>query len=134
MSKHTLPKSNILDILYIRADFSALGDCLKLINSNLRNEEGGRILHCDGGLKFCAQLVFLNWYVLSHKLLCYRLIHRSVDRWVLGHIHNMKNQFLAGLGSRAITGKKWSWLWVTFEGFFSCFHGQKINLKSKNLA
>ena len=56
----TLPKSNILDILYIRADFNALGDCLKLINSNLRNEEGGRILHCDGGLKFCAQLVFLN--------------------------------------------------------------------------
>ena len=130
MSKHTLPKSNILDILYIRADFSALGDCLKLINSNLRNEEGGRILHCDGGLKFCAQLVFLNWYVLSHKVLCYRLIHRSVDRWVLGHIHNMKNQFLAGLGSRASTGKKKLGPIVSnFFWLFSCFHGQKINLK-----
>ena len=127
MSKHTLPKSNILDILYIRADFSALGDCLKLINSNLRNEEGGRILHCDGGLKFCAQLVFLNWYVLSHKVLCYRLIHRSVDRWVLGHIHNMKNQFLAGLGSRASTGKKFG---ADYEqhlrAVFLCFQGQKI--------
>ena len=129
MSKHTLPKSNILDILYIRADFSALGDCLKLINSNLRNEEGGRILHCDGGLKFCAQLVFLNWYVLSYKLLCYRLIHRSVDRWVLGHIYNMKNQLCAGLGSRASTVKKiGGQLWATFEGGFFMFCGAKKNI------
>ena len=33
-------------------------------------------------------------------------------------IHNMKNQFWAGLGSQAV-------LWATFE---ACFHGQKINL------
>ena len=32
--------------------------------------------------------------------------HRSVDRWVLGHIYNMKNQFWAGLSSRASTVKK----------------------------
>ena len=32
--------------------------------------------------------------------------HRPVDRWVLGHIHNIKNQFWAVLGSRARTEKK----------------------------
>ena len=31
--------------------------------------------------------------------------HRSVDRWVLGHIYNMKNQFWDGLGSRSSTEK-----------------------------
>ena len=35
-----------------------------------------------------------------------RLHHRSVDRWILGHIYNMKNQFWAGLGSWASTEKK----------------------------
>ena len=57
-------------------------------------------------------------------------MHRSVDRWVLGHIYNMKNQFWAGLGSRASTVKKkvWGPMMSNFWGPFLCFHGQKINL------
>jgi hypothetical protein len=55
--------------------------------------------------------------------------HRSGDRRVLGHFYNMKNQFWAGLGSRAVLVKKK--FGADYEQLlsivFSCFHGQKIN-------
>ena len=55
---------------------------------------------------------------------------RYDHRWVLGHIYDMKNQFWAGLGSRASTWKKsLGPIMSNFWGrFFLCFHGQKINL------
>ena len=49
----------------------------------------------------------------------------------MGHIYNMKNQFGARLGSRAVLVKKK--FGADYEQLlrpvFLCFHGQKINLK-----
>ena len=42
--------------------------------------------------------------------------HRSVDRWVLGHIYDMKNQFPAGFGSLASTEKKLGSIMSNFWG------------------
>ena len=51
-------------------------------------------------------------------------------RWVLGHIYNMKNQFSAGLGSRAVLVKKK--FVANYEQLlrpvFLCFHRQKNDL------
>ena len=42
--------------------------------------------------------IVVKWFLMAYK-------HRSVDRWVLGRIYNMKNQFWAGLGNWAGTEK-----------------------------
>ena len=51
----------------------------------------------------------------------------ETDESVLRHIYNMKNQFWAGLGSRASTLKKkvWGQLSATFEEWFFMFSWAK---------
>ena len=46
------------------------------------------------------------------------LHHRSVDRWVFGHIYNMKNQLWAGLSSQASTEKI---VWANYVQFMRAF-------------
>ena len=42
--------------------------------------------------------------------------HRLGGRWIFGHVLDMKNQFLAGLGSQSVLGKKvWGWLWAIVD-------------------
>ena len=60
----------------------------------------------DNNLNYYEKAMLnLNWIWKFWKYIV-GVQHRSVDRWVLGHIYNMENQFWAGLGSRASTEKK----------------------------
>ena len=48
---------------------------------------------------------------------------------VVWHFYGKENEIWAGFGPVGNTEKNGGWLWATFEGVFSCFQGQKNNLK-----
>ena len=72
--------------------------------------------------------------IITRFLACLSWQHRLENRCLFPNIYNMKNQFWAGLGSRASTWKKK--FWADYEqllrAFFLCFQGQKKKNNNNN--
>ena len=68
-----------------------------------------------------------NWFSISWNLGTRHLFSYLWDRGILSHISNINFQFWAVLGSWGQQRNKNSnpHRYVTFEGSFLCFHGQK---------